>query len=887
MNVAEIEINLKSLGDEGFDPASFPFQFIECFDAPKATITKLRQGTMNKSKVDGEVLWPKKLYFQQAKEDDTAANLDAMSENPLVKSHSPRFLLTTDGREFSALDTKIDEIRHGDYSKLNDHFDFFLPLAGLERYEAVAENPADIKAAGRVAKLYDAILAANRDWIDPGHTHALNLFMTRLLFCMFAEDTGIFRSDLFVQSVNDCTHVGGSDVASYLQRVFDIMDVEPSVRGDEPDFVTNFPYVNGGLFRERTEVPKFTKLARRILLETARLDWAEINPDIFGSMIQAVVEPGMRGDLGMHYTSVPNIMKVLQPLFLIELEEEFEKSRDNVKKLEKLLHRMALIRVFDPACGSGNFLIIAYREMRKIEMRILTRLNEIKNAPELPFSRISLDQFYGIECADFACETAKLSLWIAEYQINKKFKDVFGDAPPVLPLKEGGQIVHDNACRVNWIDVCPDEKGIEIYIVGNPPYLGRAQQTKEQKADLSEVFSGISRKYKKLDYISCWMMKGALYIEKTGGKYAFVTTNSICQGEQVALLWPLIFARNLEISFAHQSFKWKNNASRNAGVTCVVVGVSLKQKKEKKLFSEGHCRNVNNINPYLIEGDDLIVYPIQNSKTHYPVMSFGNMARDDGELILSPEEKNILGRDWPASQKFIRRFYGSQEFIKGIERWCLWIEEDEIDEAYSIKPIHDRIQRVREFRLKSSAGSTVDFASRPHRFVQIQGYGSDAIIVPSISSEKRDYIIAGFISSNSIINNLAFAIYNPPPHILGIISSRLHATWIKNVCGQLETRIRYSNTLGYNTFPIPIFTNSQINQLESHAWEIIEAREVHSGKTNAWLYDPETMPKNLLNAHHALDDTLERIYVGRPFTDDIERLEHLFKRYVAMTKMEN
>ncbi|KKJ76239.1 hypothetical protein WH95_13505 [Kiloniella litopenaei] len=886
MNIAEIEMGLKAIAEQGFDKNEFPFQFIGCFDTPKATTTKLK-GKMNKAKGENELLWAKKLYFKPSPQGAAAQTVDAMNEEGLVNTHAPRFLLSTDGEEFTAYDRNKDDHFHGTFSKLNDSFDFFLGLANIERYEAVEETIADIRAAGRLAKLYDAILANNSDWYNDEHAHTLNLFMTRLLFCLFAEDTGIFEQDLFSKSLNDYTDIEGRDVGPFLEQIFEIMDTPPNERGDIPAHINRFPFVNGGLFKDHVKIPKFGKLPRRILIEAGRLNWREINPDIFGSMIQAVVEPEMRGDLGMHYTSVPNIMKVLHPLFLLDLEKQFSDSQDSPNKLEKLHQRLSKIRVFDPACGSGNFLIIAYRELRKLEMRIYKRLQELTGELGWKWSEVKLTNFYGIEYADFASETAKLSLWIAEYQMNKQFADIFGDAPPALPLKESGNIKHGNALRVNWEEVCPPAKDdIETYIVGNPPYLGSTFQSKEQKEDLELLFKPLTKSYKNLDYVAGWYLKAVYYNQKRRYGAAFVATNSICQGEQVNMLWQHVYARQFEISFAHQSFKWKNNASKNAGVTCVIVGICPKNAiiGDKILFTAGVAKKVKNIGPYLLEMSDVIVGKEGSSLTGLPKMSWGNKATDNGNLILSPDERASILEKSPEAVEFIKRYYGSQEFIKGIERYCIWIADNKVEEAKSIPELNKRIQAVHDFRAASKAPQTRDYAVHSHRFRQIQGYGVDAVFVPRISSEKRPYMPVGFMSEDDIINDQAYAIYGAEPFVFALISSKLHYVWVKTVCGQMETRIRYSNTMGYNTFPIPFLSDDDKKILEELAWEIIEAREEHPGKTIADLYDPKKMPENLLKAHKKLDMVLETMYVGEPFKNDTVRLEHLFKMYAKMTK---
>ena len=886
MNIAEIESSLKDLVETPFDPDTFIFRFLEIYDAPKATVTKLRQGTTNHAKEPGELLWKNKLFFRVAEKGQAATTVDAMADDPLAKKHSPRFLLATDGEEVYCRDIKADQTRDIGFDKLNDIFDFFLPLAGIERYEGVAENPADIKATARLAKLYDAILEANPEWVGNDHTHELNLFMTRMLFCFFAEDTSIFAKDLFTSTLMDLTREDGTDTSSVLASIFAAMNTHDKEREGLPEFARRFPFVNGGLFHDKTPIPKFSKRARRLLKECGELQWKDINPDIFGSMIQAVVEPGLRGDMGMHYTSVPNIMKVLQPLFLMSLEEEFEAARESEVRLQKLLQRIYNIRVFDPACGSGNFLIIAYRELRKLESRIFERQKAIARQWSLPMTGVRLTQFFGIELTDFAAETAKLSLWIAEYQMNEQFKAQFGSAPPALPLRDSGDIVQGNACRMEWLKVCPHVEGGETYIVGNPPYLGRSQQTKDQKADIIYVFKDASTKFKKLDYVACWTFKGAKYCQTTGAQCAFVTTNSICQGEQVALLWPLVYASGLEIGFAHQSFKWRNNAAKNAGVICIVVGLRQKQKNKKILIDGDVSRVVGNISPYLTEGESLIVYPISNAKTRHPKMRFGNMAADGGNLILTGTDKSELITAYPEAERLVRRFYGSQEFIRGIERWCLWIEDHDLDFANTIPPIVSRILAAKKMRSDSIDSGTRNLANRPHQFREMHTAITQLIIVPKVSSERRPYLPVGVLSADSIVSDLAFAIYDAQDYLFSVVSSRLHAIWTAAVGGHMKTDYRYSNTLVYNTFPIPDLSADQKVILEGHAIEILGAREAHPGKTIAWLYDPETMPANLLKAHKDLDNALEQMHIGRPFKNDAERLEHLFKLYANMVKKE-
>lgn len=889
MNIALLEMGLKDLVTQPYDPSEFIFRLIELYNAPPASIKKLKSGGANKADLIGDVLWQRKFYFRTAELGKTSLTLDVLKQRKPAKTYKPRFIITTDGKELSALDTKLNDTLHCDYEKLNDHFDFFLPLAGIEKYAGIDEAEADVKAAGRLARLHDEIMRANPGWRTPERRHALNQFMTRVLFCLFSEDTGSFPKDLFVKTITEQGGDEGQHLKSLFQQIFDIMNVHQDDRGDVPKYIDAFPYVNGGLFADRTEVPEFTKRAKRLLMEAAELEWKEINPDIFGSMIQAVADEDMRGDLGMHYTSVPNIMKVLQPLFLMNLEEEFAEAQGNRyerDRLNKLLERISKIRVFDPACGSGNFLIIAYQELRKLEMRIFQRLDELEGGQITHRwdTGIKLSNFYGIEIADFAAETAKLSLWIAEYQMNQRFKMLFGETRNPFPLVEGGHIFHDNALHCDWHVVCPppEDEIAETYIVGNPPYKGSSKQSESEKRDIKLVFEHILKTYKNLDYVAGWYLKAADYCQKHNAQCALVATNSICQGEQVALLWPLILERDVEISFAHQSFKWKNLATNNAGVTCVIVGLRKKTNEKKILFQGDTARHVKNIGPYLIEMNDTIVHKSSKPLNSLPLMSDGSKATDGGFLLLADAEKAVLIERNPEAAKFIRQFSGTQEFTEGIKKWCIWVGDSQKEEASSIPALNDRFEKVRGFRLRSSKKATNNLAAFSYAFGEIRHFEGDTIIAPAVSSERRPYLPVGFLTDQIIVSNSAFQVPNPEPCLVSILSSKMHYVWAKTVCGQHETRLRYSNVLGYNTFPIPQLSKDQKIQLEEHAWAIIGARDAHPGKTIAWLYDPKTMPQNLHDAHRALDDTLEKIYIGRPFKDDTERLEHLFKMYEKM-----
>jgi hypothetical protein len=911
MNIAEIEMQLAELVKEPFDRAEFAFRVLEIYNAPKATLTKLRSGTQNKGEQRGDVLWSRKLFFRPAAPGQAAATLDTLKDAKATKTHKPRFLLATDGTEVAAYDVKADDTRHCDYAGLNDRFDFFLPLAGIEKYEAVAENPADIKAAGRLAKLHDEIERRNPDWLAPEKRHALNQFLTRVLFCMFAEDTGSFPQDLFVKTVSEFGGTDGEHLQNLIKQLFEVMNVPEDRRVGLPAHIRAFPYVNGGLFADSAEVPAFNKRAKRMLVEAAQLDWKEINPDIFGSMIQAVVEPEMRGDLGLHYTSVPNIMKVLRPLFLMLLEEEFDRARGHREErslLRKLLTRISKIRVFDPACGSGNFLIIAYSELRTLEIRIFQRLDEISGGTMTwrEQSGVRLSNFYGIELADFAAETAKLSLWIAEYQMNQRFKNLFGEAPKSFPLKEGGHIVCGNALRLDWLVVCPrptktvqkekvfdlsrvekvhaietvPDDEVETYIVGNPPYVGGKKQSASQKEDMALVF-GAAEQHKNLDYICAFLKKAAAYLHRSD-KAAFVATNSINQGTHVPTLWPRIAEHAVEIFFGYAPFPWSNNAANNAGVTCTIIGLRRKSRDQKWLYGEDRFRVARNVNYYLVDGPDLIVETASSPISALPRIITGNAAYDGGHLFLSERDKDEIISANPLAERLILRASGTSEFVDGKRRWCLWIDDCDLAFAQGVPQISRRITAVLRYRMKGGEVAQ-DLVDRPHQFRYRNRPADSQILVPQVSSERRQYIPVALMDRATIITHLAFAIYEPDMSTFAILNSRLHNVWVRSICGQLETRIRYSTTLGYNTFPLPTLSTQQVETLESHAWQIISTRDRYPGRVIAQLYDPETMPVDLVDAHRALDEELEKIYVGRPFRNDTERLEHLFSLYVDMT----
>lgn len=878
MNIEQIKQNITEI-IPNISRDEFIYEFLAAYGLPKASITRLKKGSLNLSKKEGEISWKKKLLFREVFDEDLHVAVSNLHQQ--VK-HNQRFVVVTDYKTLLAIDTKTEDKLDIELQDLDKHFDFFLPWAGMEKAQYQSENPVDVKAAERMAKLYDEIIKDNPSK-DPEFIHQLNVFLSRLLFCFFAEDTNIFQEKLFSYSVKSHTQEDGSDLQSYLRKLFEVLNTPESDRKGLPAYLTAFPYVNGGLFEEDVPLPTFSRSSRKAILEGGSLDWSEIHPDIFGSMIQAVISPEHRGGLGMHYTSVPNIMKVIRPLFLDDLYEELEKARGNIKKLDTLLERIRDIKIFDPACGSGNFLIIAYKELRKLEMEIL------KESGKLHFSQISLGNFYGIELDDFAHEIARLSLWLAEHQMNVQFFNQFGQTNPTLPLKEAGKITHGNALRLDWNEICPSGRDIEVYMLGNPPYLGGKLQSKYQKEDLSRITSNIIENSKNLDYISCWFIKASQYIQgKNSCGFAFVTTNSICQGEQVPLLWPYIFDLDLEIFFAHPSFKWTNNAKSQAAVIVSIIGLRNVSKEPKYLYKDELRFEVQNINGYLKPGPNVSISKSRIPISNFEPMVFGSMARDGGHLLLSETEKNELLSNFPESKEFIKRIYGSKEFLRGENRFCIWVNDDEasVNKALSIPGLCDRFLEVKKFREESKAPSTQAYSKKPYRFVQISFKESNSLIIPKVSSERRDYIPIGFLEKGIVTSDLAFAIYDAHISMLGILSSRMHMNWVKLVAGRLKTDFRYSNSICYNTFPFPHITEKQKENLVKCTFQILEEREKYPEKTPAQLYDPDKMPEGLREAHGLNDIAVDKCYRDRPFKSDEERLEHLFKLYEEMIAAE-
>lgn len=910
MNAVEIEEAITKLAERPFDAEEFPYAFLEAFGNKETTLKRLRKGESNKSDMGG-VLQTNNIHIAVCKPGEMTRTLAALKASPATARAKARFVLSTDGDLFEAEDLTTDDAPIScAYADFPNHFGFFLPLAGITTVKQVRESSFDIRATSRLNRLYVELLKDNPEWGTAQRRHDMNHFMARLIFCFFAEDTDIFEGGgAFTSTIDTMSAKDSSNTHEVIATLFRAMNTKTTERASVgiPRWADGFPYVNGGLFSGKADVPRFSRIARSYLLHIGGLDWKKINPDIFGSMIQAVADEDERGALGMHYTSVPNILKVLNPLFLDDLREKLEEAGDNGRMLLNLRKRMSKIRVFDPACGSGNFLVIAYKEMRAIEAEINRRREEPERRTEIP-----LTNFRGIEIRDFPAEIARLALIIAEYQCDVLYRGQKEALRDFLPLDAQNWITCGNALRLDWLSICPptgtgvkhhaddlfhtplnqaqidfENEGGETYICGNPPYIGDKKQNESQKDDLRELFAHRCSQWKSLDYVAGWFIKACDYAQNTRSESAFVSTNSICQGQQVSLLWPLIFSKDQVIRFAYPSFKWSNLASNNAGVTVSIIGLASSRSGSKKLYVEDKHGTLSvveseNINAYLISGKN-----VEIKKTSCPIsdlspMTLGNVPYDGGNLLLSSNDLEMLGLDSEQRRKFVRRFFGSAEFIRGIERYCLWIDGNDLEEALSVPTIAGRIEGVRRMRSASTDAGTVAMATRPHQMREMNIGKQKTIVVPRVSSENRQFLPVGLVGNDAVIGDKNYAMYDVPIWNMAILASQLHRTWIGAVCVRLRTDFSYGSTLGWNTFPVPTLTEKNKADLTRSAEDILLAREAHFPATIADLYDPDAMPADLRAAHERNDEVLERIYIGRRFKNDTERIEKLFELYTKM-----
>ncbi|MAM83901.1 MAG: lactate dehydrogenase [Acidobacteria bacterium] len=901
--------------------AVFPFRLLRAYGMNETRVRRLEQGYKGVDLVGGvaDLIVPKLIHYRAATAgndvDDVIADLKT-EQNPKKTpgKNAPRFLIVTDGVALRIEDMKTEESLKGEsLADLEIEYDLLLPLAGRERYVAPAEREADVKAARHMREIVDAVRAHDPVWNNDTHQEALNTFATRILFCLYADDSGIFDPEWSPTSgkkpdqpfasmiAGEATCKDGSEMKAALQKAFRILNMpldDPQRANFAPRF-QKLRYVNGDLFAADLQIPDFDGRARRALMKAIDLDWKDINADIFGSMIQAVAGDAERSEFGMHYTSVKNIMKVLGPLFLDRLESDLEDAqrRGDRKALEALIDRLANIHVFDPACGSGNFLIIAYREIRRIEREALAALGR-GQLDMTRQSKIKLDHFHGIEPNDFACRTARLSLWISQIQADRLMSEIGLTPAPILPLHDAGDIYQGSALEIDWdLVVSPaNTNNGETYIVGNPPYLGSTYQSAEQKADMDRIFDGHLRTWRNLDFVSAWFKLMVDHIRDHGSRGALVTTNSLCQGESVPTLWPWIAEQGVEIFSSHTSFKWRNSAAKNAGVSCAIIAIRrnddpTKERGDKRLHvvngkgrqADIESRKTDNINAYLIDGPNAIVEKASKPMNGLPEMMQGNKPTDGGHLFMTRQERDNLLETHPAAEKFIKPVVGSRELLHSLERYCLWIDDNDLNEAMKMESIARRVDAVRKTRMASPDRQANEMADTAHQFREHLLW-EWTLVVPVVSSEDRPYLQISILPS-TVVTNLAFMLPNPAPWALSLMATRMMHQWCNVVGSKLKTDTRFSNTLVYNTFPVPNLTDDRKKVLDSCARSVLKARQPYldEGKTLAWLYSKD-MPAELKSAHEALDLEYETMCIGRAFHDDAERLAWLFREYEKMKK---
>lgn len=909
MNAVEIESAISDLALEPFDAAEFPFTFLAAFGNKDTALKRLRVGNNNASDVPYGVLLRSNIHIATCEPGTVGDTLKALRVSPATTKAKAKFILATDGQTLEAEELITGETIACDYPDFPNHFGFLLPLAGISTIKEIKDNPIDVRATSRLNKLYIELLNENPDWAKAERRHDMNHFMARLIFCFFAEDTDIFAGDsLFTRTVERWSERDGSNTNQVLSEIFRAMNIKQdervTIQPRLPSWANTFPYVNGGLFSGSTEVPRFTRMARTYLLHAGNLNWQKINPDIFGSMIQAVADDDERGALGMHYTSVPNILKVLNPLFLDDLRAQLDAAGENKAKLLNLRKRMSHIRVFDPACGSGNFLVIAYKQMREIEAEINRRRGEPHLGSEIP-----LTNFRGIELRDFPAEIARLALIIAEFQCDVQYRGQIDALAEFLPLDSQNWIICGNALWLDWLSICPPtgtgvkllandlfstplnqteiefaNEGGETYICGNPPYIGTKYQTKEQKDDIATLFKSEGVNSGNLDYVGCWLLKAAQYTSKINKfAFSFVTTSSLFQGEQAEIVLHILSFYKLKIYWCHPSFMWSNNAANNAGVTCSIVGCARDgARSERYIYGNESRRSVGNIGPYLVPMPDIVVSKRQTPLSEISVMSYGSMSNDNGEFTFTDDRYRASISANPKNMDIFKIAVGGVEFIRGIVRRNIYIDEKTALSDIQQKEFLGVFCRVQEYRAASNREATRKLSATPMYFAERRHVKARKIFIPQVLAERREYVTSGLLEDDALVIAPHMQIINGHNFELALISSRIHHVWISTVCGKLKTDIRYSNLLGWNTFPVPLLTEQNKIDLTACADAILLAREAHFPASIADLYDPDTMPDNLRLAHERNDEVLERIYIGRRFKNDTERLEKLFDLYSKM-----
>lgn len=797
----------------------------------------------------------------------------------LKEAELPKYILISDFEIFKLYDLEEDKNYEFTLNELYKNVHLFGFIAGYTKHKVVAEDPINIKAAQLMGKLHDVLKETGYDG------HALEHFLVRLLFLEFAEDTAIFERRLFTEFIENRTHEDGSDIGSRFTELFQVLNTPFDKRLKNLDeSLASFPYVNGKLFAEFLPIPSFDSKMRDILLECCYLDWSKISPAIFGSLFQSIMDKAHRRNLGAHYTSEANILKLIRPLFLDELYERFEKVKKNKKQLAEFHKELSTLHFLDPACGSGNFLIIAYRELRILELEILKILHTESVLDISSIIWCDVDQFHGIEVEEFPAQIAQVAMWLIDHQMNMMISEYFGQYFVRLPLKKSANIIHANSLEIPWEDVISSDK--LTYILGNPPFIGKKEQNKEQKEDMSKIFGKVQGAGV-LDYVTAWYLKASKYIQNTKIKVAFVSTNSISQGEQVGILWKELFSNyGIKIHFAHQTFNWSNEAKSNAAVHVVIVGFASFDTTNKRIFeyedikSDAHEKIIKNINPYLVEGNDLVIEKRTKSLCKVNPIKYGSIAIDNGFLILNEDEKIDLINKEPLSEKYIFTYGGGAEFIKNMKRYCLWLKDLNPNELKLMPIVKQKIDSVRDFRFSSDREATKKLAEYPTLFGEDRQPKNSYILIPKVSSETRQYIPLGFLNKSHIANGSSMIVEDATLFEFGMLTSLMHMAWVKYTCGRMKSDYQYSNTIVYNNYPFPKNVNEkQKSVVEEKAQNVLDIRASFNDCSLADLYDPLSMPPNLKKAHQELDKAVDNCYGTKSFKNDKERIEFLFGLY--------
>jgi len=922
--------------NEEADAKPFLIEFFEVFGISRKRVSTFEHKVKKLDERDGyiDLLWKGTILIEMK---SRGKNLDKAYQQAVeytfgLKQHElPKYILICDFENFRLYDleeNKTLEFKLNDFVNNVQHFGYIL---GYQKNVYKEQDPANIKAAELMGKLHDRLK-------EIGYSgHPLEVYLVRILFLLFAEDTTIFNKQQFQDFIEQRTNEDGSDLAAKLQELFQVLNTPKVKRFKNLDEqLADFPYVNGKLFEENLPMASFDKKMRQALLDCCYIDWSKISPAIFGSMFQSVMNPTERRNLGAHYTSETNILKLIKPLFLDDLWKEFESIKDNKNKLPEFHKKLSTLKFLDPACGCGNFLVITYRELRLLELEILRKIyksgQQVINISDIIW--LDVDMMYGIEYEEFPARIAEVAMWLIDHQMNMQISNEFGQYFVRLPLKKAAKIIHGDALETDWqnllnpvneINVVAKHANIYLveepieeyktvnvqtetfevykgkkpqheqekrfdYILGNPPFIGSKMMTQSQRNLVIKEFDSIQGAGV-LDYVTAWYIKAAKYIQGTKTKVAFVSTNSIVQGEQTSILWGQMLTKyNIKIHFAHRTFKWSNEAKGNAAVYCVIVGFANYDTNNKSIFEyedikgEAHEIKVKNINPYLVDAKDVLINKRTTAICKVPKIKFGNQPIDGGWLILDEQERNEAVKNEPFIEKYIRRYYGSEEFINGRIRYCLWFENFDPSELKSSKFLMSRIGNVRKFRLESERKDTQKLADTPTQFAFKSHEDSEYIIIPSVSSERRKYIPIGFMSANEIASNLCLIIPNAKLFHFGVLTSLMHISWVKNICGRLKSDFRYSNGIVYNNYPWPEnSTVKQIKLIEEKAQKVIDTRLEFPKSTMADLYEPDGMPPALVKAHNELDKAVDLAYRSQAFTSEANRMEFLFELYEKYT----